>query len=125
MMAPNLSAKIRFCVSDKQIQYFAHLAQVVNEFDDSFLCICDHICFAGIVVETNCTLSMVEEMFCLPSRKRSLSVNLQCSFCNRVVISTHSVDELYSCKGSLRHSSFLVEYDCGLRIARVSPNLQI
>ena len=28
-----------------------------------FLCICDYFSFAGIVVETNCTLTIVEEMF--------------------------------------------------------------
>ena len=30
------------------------------------LCICNYFCFAGIVVETNCTLSMVEDKLYAP-----------------------------------------------------------
>ena len=44
-------------VSALRVSKFSLLrfAQVVGEFDDAFLCICNYFCFAGIVVETNCT----------------------------------------------------------------------
>ena len=86
-----------------------------------FLCICNYFCFAGIVLETNCTPPSVKEMFVfLGTSVYNLPYNLftffsvcsQSSFCNGVVItcSIHGEDELYSCKEeSLRDSSFLVE----------------
>ena len=77
-----------------------------------FLCICDYFCFAGIVVETICTLSIVEEIFVILLCKcvhfpynffTFFSFCSQSSFCNRVMISC-GVDELYFCKESLRNS---------------------
>ena len=66
MMAWTLSAKIRFCVADKLIQYFAFLLRssmnLMIHFA-RFLCVCNYFCVACIVVETNCTPSTVKEMF--------------------------------------------------------------
>ena len=103
-----------------------------------FLCICNYFCFAAIVVETNCTLCIVEDKLyafhgtghvCLFS-VRVCTSPVQFSvqrLQHRVMISCsiHRVDELYSGKTSLRNSSFFVEYAYSLRIARISPNLQI
>ena len=66
-----------------------------------FLCICNYFCFAGIVVETNCTLPIVEEMFVfLLYECVHPPYNFQSSFCNKVMISCsiNSIDELYSRK---------------------------
>ena len=61
-----------------------------------FHCICNYSCFTGTVLETNCTLFMVEEKtvhgignVCLPSVRVCTShpYNFQSSFCNRVMIS--------------------------------------
>ena len=67
MMAWTLSAKILSCVTDKwNNQYFAILLRssmnLMFHFP-RFLCICNHYCFAGIVVATICTPPIVEGMF--------------------------------------------------------------
>ena len=94
-----------------------------------FLCFCNYCCFAGIVAEANCTPTHCRGNVCLPSvRVCNAPYNFQSRFCNRPMISCsiHGVDELYSCKESLHNSTFLVEQSaCGLRIARISPNLKI
>ena len=84
-----------------------------------FLCICNYFCFAGTVVETNCTPPTVEDMFVFLLYECAHPVHILCvlfvllpsSFCNRVMISCsiHGVADLYSCEESLRNSSFLVE----------------
>ena len=94
-----------------------------------FLCFCNYFCFAGIVAEANCTPTHCRGNVCLPPlRVCKPPYNFQSSFCNSLMISCsiHGVDEMYSCKESLRNSTFLVEQSaCGLRIARISPNLKI
>ena len=78
-----------------------------------FLCICNNFCFADIVVETNSTLSIVEEMLVfLFERVRPPSVQFPVQLLQQVMISCsiHGIDELHSCKEFfLRNSSFLVE----------------
>ena len=142
MMAQTVSAKILFlCCGQVNSVFCIFLMSSMNLMIHlpRLLCICNyffllrwHCCrdklYRSRWQRINCTPSMVEEMFVfLLYECVHLSYNFQSSLCNRVTISCsiHGTDELYSCKLSLRNSSFFVEYAYSLRIARISPNLQI
>ena len=83
MTALTLSDKICVCIADKYIQFFCILLR--SSMNPRFLCICNYFCFAGIVVETNCTPTIVEEMcvFLLYECEHH-PYNSQSSFCNRI-----------------------------------------
>ena len=110
-----LSAKIRFCCCGQVNSVLCILLRSTMNLMihlPRFLCICNYFCFAGIVVDTNCTPSIVKEMFVfLLYECVHTPYHFQSSFCNRVLISCsiHGKDELYSCLEFLRNSSFLVE----------------
>ena len=84
-----------------------------------FLCICNYFCFAGIVVETNCTLplqskrlsSFCTSVFIPYTFFTFFSFCSQASFCNRVMItcSIHGVDALCSCQEFIHNSSLFLE----------------
>ena len=96
-----------------------------------FLHVCNYFCFAGIVIETNCTLSVVEDKLCtprgrgkvcLPSVRVCTTSPVQLlsllffllrfqllQYRKMISCSIHGVDEWYCCKEVLRNSSFLVE----------------